>query len=324
MYFIIILLFFFTIFNFILLYKNLIIKKQNKNNYINKNNNEIKKLEEKIELEKERLKEQREKTQSTLKLLADQINTARTQWDDEYKQHQFEINNHLLEWEDAERARRILELQNEFNKKKEEEERKFLNQQVNFAQELAQASSKLEQLKEELSDYQKRQQAVNEEIIRRRALEENKEFFSIQLSDEAKEDIKILRSIRFNLHFRENLDKLIYDNYISKPVNELVKRVLNGRAPSGIYKITRLKTGEIYIGKSTDIKARWQQHVKTAFGVGTIAHSILHTTMEKDGVENFTFEMIEEVPKDNLTEREKFYIEFYNSKKYGLNQKAGG
>jgi len=37
----------------------------------------------------------------------------------------------------------------------------------------------------------------------------------------------------------------------------MVKRVLNGEAPSGIYKITRLKTGEIYIGKSTDVKARW-------------------------------------------------------------------
>ena len=34
----------------------------------------------------------------------------------------------------------------------------------------------------------------------------------------------------------------------------MVKRVLQGGAPSGIYKITRLKTGEIYIGKSTNVK----------------------------------------------------------------------
>jgi group I intron endonuclease len=130
-------------------------------------------------------------------------------------------------------------------------------------------------------------------------------------------------SIREKLISRENLDKLIYDVYISKPVMEMVKRVLAGGAPSGIYKITRLKTGEIYIGKSTDVKKRWTEHCKTAFGVGSIAHSILHTTMKKDGIENFTFELLEEVPKDKLTEREKYWITFYDSKNYGLNERNG-
>jgi group I intron endonuclease len=130
-------------------------------------------------------------------------------------------------------------------------------------------------------------------------------------------------SIREKLISRENLDKLIYDVYISKPVMEMVKRILAGGAPSGIYKITRLKTGEIYIGKSTDVKKRWTEHCKTAFGVGSIAHSILHTTMKKDGIENFTFELLEEVPKDKLTEREKYWINFYDSKKYGMNEREG-
>jgi group I intron endonuclease len=125
------------------------------------------------------------------------------------------------------------------------------------------------------------------------------------------------------LIYRENLDKLIYDVYISKQVTEMVKRVLKGAAPSGIYKITRLKTGEIYIGKSTDVKKRWTEHCKTAYGVGTIAHSVLHTTIKKDGIENFTFELLEEVPKDKLTEREKYWITFYDSKSYGLNERNG-
>jgi group I intron endonuclease len=125
------------------------------------------------------------------------------------------------------------------------------------------------------------------------------------------------------LIYRENLDKLIYDVYISKQVTEMVKRVLKGVAPSGIYKITRLKTGEIYIGKSTDVKKRWTEHCKTAYGVGTIARSVLHTTIRKDGIENFTFELLEEVPKDKLTEREKYWIAFYDSKNYGLNERNG-
>ena len=103
----------------------------------------------------------------------------------------------------------------------------------------------------------------------------------------------------------------------------MVKRVLAGEAPCGIYKITRLKTGEIYIGQSTDVKARWQQHAKSAYHCGTISHSILHTTIEKDGIENFTWELVEEVPKSELKKREKYWIQFYDTTKYGLNEKVG-
>jgi hypothetical protein len=145
----------------------------------------------------------------------------------------------------------------------------------------------------------------------------------VLLDNNAISDMQILLSIRDKLISLENLDKLIYDGYIAKPANEMIKRVLNSRAPSGIYKITRIKTGEIYIGKSTDIKKRWGEHCKTAYGVGTIAHSILHTTIKRDGIENFTFELLEEVPKDKLTEREKYWITFYDSKNYGLNERTG-
>ena len=178
-------------------------------------------------------------------------------------------------------------------------------------------------LLEEIDDFKKKQTVINEEILRRRQVEEQQEFFKIALDENSIRDIQILLSIREKLISRENLDKLIYDVYISKPVMEMIKRVLAGGAPSGIYKITRLKTGEIYIGKSTDVKKRWTEHCKTAFGVGSIAHSILHTTMKKDGIENFTFELLEEVPKDKLTEREKYWITFYDSKNYGLNMREG-
>ena len=174
-----------------------------------------------------------------------------------------------------------------------------------------------------IEDYKKKQQVINEEILRRRQVEEQQDFYRIVLSESAIQDMQILLSIRQNLKMRENLDKLIYEAYVAKPAAEMIKRVLNGRAPSGIYKITRIKTGEIYIGKSTDIKKRWSEHAKTSYGVGSIAHSILHTTIKKDGIENFTFELLEEVQKDKLTEREKYWITFYGSKEYGLNERNG-
>ena len=59
-------------------------------------------------------------------------------------------------------------------------------------------------------------------------------------------------------------------------------------------------------------------------GVGTqIAHTSLHTKMAKDGIWNFSFQLLEEVDKDMLREREKFYIDLYGAKNL-LNEKAGG
>lgn len=186
-----------------------------------------------------------------------------------------------------------------------------------------QAQIELDKVREILDDFKKRQQVVNEEILRKRQVEEQQDFYRVVLDEAAISDMQILLSVREKLTSHDNLDKLIYDAYIAKPVLEMTKRVLGGRAPTGIYKITRLKTGEIYIGKSTDIKKRWTEHCKTAYGVGSIAHSILHTTIKRDGIENFTFELLEEVPKDKLTEREKYWITFYGSKEYGLNERNG-
>jgi group I intron endonuclease len=120
------------------------------------------------------------------------------------------------------------------------------------------------------------------------------------------------------------LNKIVYESYVKRPLQEMIKRVLGGKCPSGIYKITRKSTGEIYIGRAVSVDKRWVEHVKMAFSIGSIAHSTLHTIMEKDGIWNFTFELLEEVPKDQLNEREKYYIDFYDSKNFGMNQKNGG
>ena len=194
---------------------------------------------------------------------------------------------------------------------------------ITLTEQQKQKETELALLLSEIDDFKKKQTVINEEILRRREVDEKQDFYRVTLDKYASQDIQLLLTIREKMIFRENLDKLIYDVYISKQVMEMIKRVLQGRAPSGIYKITRLKTGEIYIGKSTDIKKRWTEHCKTAYGVGTIAHSVLHTTIKKDGIENFTFELLEEVPKDKLTEREKYWITFYDSKNYGLNERNG-
>lgn len=192
-------------------------------------------------------------------------------------------------------------------------------------------NTKINNLKEEinqivgiLNEYQRKRDAINAAILREKELEEKEDFYRIVINENDIEDIKILRQIEERITNKEALNRLIYDIFIRRPAAEMIKRVLNGRTPSGIYKITYIPTGESYIGKSTDISKRWIEHIKSSLNIGTIAHSSLHTKMAKDGLWKFTFELLEEVPKEKLSEREKYYIDFYNTKKMGLNQKEGG
>lgn len=88
-----------------------------------------------------------------------------------------------------------------------------------------------------------------------------------------------------------------------------------------IYKITNNINGKSYIGLTTKERPtdRYSQHRYLARhpeqetkGLGT--NSILHEAMRKYGVDNFSFEIIEEVPEDvNLNEREKYWIKFYHT-----------
>lgn len=205
---------------------------------------------------------------------------------------------------------------------------KSAQEAANFQQSLIQQKvdekdDELRELQKEVNEFKLKRNVINEEILRARAIEEKQDFYRIQISEDTRHDLELLNEIRLQFSKIEILDQLIYNAYIKKPVDEMIKRVLEGKSLSGIYKITRIKTGEIYIGKSTDIKNRWQQHCKTCYHCGTISNSTLHDIMRRDDIWNFTFELLEEVSKDKLTEREKYWINFYDSKNYGLNEKVG-
>ena len=181
----------------------------------------------------------------------------------------------------------------------------------------------IHQIKSELEEERTKRAAINEEIRRQREIEEQQDFYRIQLDPNDKDDVEILRSVAPRLRHPEAINKVIWSGYYQKPLAELRKRLLPNGDVSGVYKITRLKTNEIYIGQTTSVDKRWQEHVKSALGVGTLASSQLHRVMASDGCENFTFELLEVVPKDKLRERESYYIDFYDSKTYGLNSVTG-
>lgn len=199
-----------------------------------------------------------------------------------------------------------------------------LNSDLNndFLKRKDEIENELIQRTEKLNEFRAISESVNQAILRKKELEEKEEFYSIQVSENGQEDIKVLQSMDLKLHNRDVIPKLIWELYIRRPAQEMIKRVTGGRSISGIYKITYKDTKEAYIGKTTDISTRWQNHIKTAIGLEAAARSTLHTRMAKDGIWNYTFEILEEVPKDQLSTREAFYIDLYGTKQQ-LNMKEG-
>ena len=88
----------------------------------------------------------------------------------------------------------------------------------------------------------------------------------------------------------------------------------------GIYKITNKVNGKVYIGQSTNIQERWNRHKKNMKN-GT---NKLYQAMRFYGIENFIFTIIEECSKEQLNEREIYWILQYNSYKEGYNSTLGG
>lgn len=253
-----------------------------------------------------------------------QIANTREKIRKESEEREAENRKKLLDHElKVRREQQEKEWSEQFEEKKRISETTFAESMTAQAAAAAEIQQSIDEMVKVLNEYAIKQATINEAIMRQRAIEEQQDFYRICLDENAKADISLLQSIRQNLKKPEIVDKIIYDNYIAKPVLEMIKRVLNNETFSGIYKITCVSTQEVYIGKSTDIKSRWQQHAKTAFNCGTIASSLLHTKMKKHGIENFTFELLEKVPKENLSEREKFYIDFYQTKEVGLNERKG-
>ena len=91
-----------------------------------------------------------------------------------------------------------------------------------------------------------------------------------------------------------------------------------------IYKIENLINGHIYIGQTIKhYSKRFQQH-KVNYNKPYFSHLALYKAFNKYGLDNFSFEPIEEIPNEQLDEREKYWIKYYNSYYDGYNSTLGG
>ena len=75
----------------------------------------------------------------------------------------------------------------------------------------------------------------------------------------------------------------------------------------GIYKITNTLNNHSYIGLSTKLEDRWKYH-NDQYNWKREKSKALYQAFQKYGIENFTFEILEESSIEELSEKEKYYV----------------
>lgn len=222
---------------------------------------------------------------------------------------------------------KVKELENLYSKAEEEGKEEYLATleefTVDFQKQIEEKNIELAGLQEKIRTTKAAVDAAVE-VNKRAAAERDKaDFYRIVLSDEDKKEIKELQELLSHFRNPEPLNKVIWKTYYEKPYTDLIGRVVGNSIKTGIYKITNMTSGMCYIGKSTNIAERWKQHIKRGMGADAPTQNKLYPAMLKEGVDNFTFEIVEECKINELPEKEKYWITFYQGMEFGYNMKRG-
>ena len=184
---------------------------------------------------------------------------------------------------------------------------------------------KIKEAQKELDKISATRAAALEAQLKEEEIKNKQAFYCPQVPEDELKDAMTLRDIEYKLNNPRVLRMLIWQTYYQKPMNQVCANVLGVASANtcGIYKITNQKNNLVYIGQAVDMSTRWKNHAKAGLGIDTPANNKLYKAMKEDGLENFSFELLEECSREELNEKEKFYIGLYQSDQYGYNSNAG-
>lgn len=291
-------------------------KLKNKNQQIVRLNAERKQQNEQIEEELGRLRNSYKEKRQELNSIQDDID----------KQNKLLCS--LTESAEALRENAEKQAEQSYDSKMKELEVKYEEREGALS---AEYQSKLNKINEEiaretqkLQDLEAKQLAYIQAQQRQEEIDSNSDYYRLAIDELELNDVTLLRELQPRFLKKESIDKLIWEVYYKPAFDALVGRLFTGASKiCGIYRITDQTTGQSYIGQSVDCKERWRQHIKTGLTYGKATNK-LYQAMKKSGLNNFTFEILEEVPRDKLNEREIYWINLYKTKDIGLNKTAGG
>lgn len=197
----------------------------------------------------------------------------------------------------------------------------YLDKEQESIQKIKKLNEKIQFEESQLEDLRHKVEAA---VAYDKRNEENKnktDFYKLNLTQDDLDEIYELRKIISHFRNPEPVNKVIWKTYYEKPYTDLVGRVIGSGIHCGIYKITNLQNNMCYVGQSTNIAERWKQHIKRGLGADTPTRNKLYPIMQTVGVENFSFEIIEECAKSQLNDREDYWQDFFKAKEFGYSIK---
>ena len=278
------------------------------------------------------LQQQKTQLQQTVDLISKKIQQQQQQYRTvtQAKNKQQQLYRKIVKTNDTLNNKQLDQLkkkQQTYKQLQKQYEKGYLNyvQTLNKAydQKEIQFKSSREQLQKSLAQLQAELTATAAAKRKEEEKEKQLDFYKIQITDKQKQDIQLLNSWKSQLSDPSLVSKVIWSSCIMKPTGDLCNRLTNGKTICGIYKITSLKDYKAYIGQSVDIATRFKQHIKCGLGIDAPATNKLYNLMQQEGVYNFTFQIIEECKKEKLNERQRFWIQTYQSDKFGINGTGG-
>ena len=192
----------------------------------------------------------------------------------------------------------------------------YSNEQLKLMQELEEVKAALDKIKATRA-------AAIQAQTREKEIEEKLSFYCLTIPETDIKDIGVLETVAPKLSKPRVLYMLIWQTFFRTPMTNLCNNVIGNTIKTGIYKITNIKTKECYIGQAMNLASRWKDHAKCGLGVDTPAGNKLYKAMQEYGIWNFSWEVIEECSQSELNEKEKYYIELYQSKDFGYNKTGG-
>ena len=188
---------------------------------------------------------------------------------------------------------------------------------------IAKLTLEFEAVNTELDKIKATRLAAIQANVREQEIKEKLDFYCLTPKTADINDIKTLERIKPQLNNPRILSMLIWSTYFQKDMTALCNKILGLKTITGIYKITNQENDKCYIGQSVDVAKRWKDHAKCGLGIDAPQGNKLYKEMQEIGIWNFSWELLEECPREQLNEKEKFYIELYQSKDYGYNTTKG-